>query len=281
MTAQVYIGDAREVLSTLPASSVHCVVTSPPYWQLRDYGHEDQLGLEESLDDFLENLCRVFDEVTRVLRPDGTCWVNLGDCYLGGRSGGMGKSALSSGRNHEAAQEAHRAMRARGAKRHRSVPGLPRKSLVGVPWRFAFAMQARGWVLRSEVIWQKPNAMPETPKDRPTRDHEHVFLFARQPVYYYDPDPIRTPIRPKTRTAYGSKRRRRGPEDALVAASGWDARAPARKPAVDANGEPVGANARTVWSISQDRWIGIDVSPLALDEICRRFAMEGPHDGTR
>jgi len=149
--ATIYVGDAVETLKTLDAGSARTCVTSPPYWGLRDYGQEAQLGLEDSPEAFIENLCLVFDEVWRVLADDGTLWVNIGDSY--------GKTA-------------------RGY--------VKVKDLVGIPWMFAFAMRARGWYLRQDIIWAKPNPMPESVTDRCTKSHEYIFLFSKQPIYYYD-----------------------------------------------------------------------------------------------
>lgn len=149
--ATIYVGDAVETLKTLDAGSARTCVTSPPYWGLRDYGQGAQLGLEDSPEAFIENLCLVFDEVWRVLADDGTLWVNIGDSY--------GKTA-------------------RGY--------VKVKDLVGIPWMFAFAMRARGWYLRQDIIWAKPNPMPESVTDRCTKSHEYIFLFSKQPIYYYD-----------------------------------------------------------------------------------------------
>lgn len=183
-SVQLHCGDALEVLRILPDASVDCCVTSPPYYGLRDYGEPGQYGLENSPAEYVETLRAVFAEVRRVLVADGTLWLNLGDSYAddakwGGSSGGKHVDALHG---------------ASGIGRGRRVTGLPPKSLIGVPWRVAFALQDDGWVLRSDVIWDKPNAMPEPVKDRPTVTHEHVFLLAKQPRYHFDLDAIREPL---------------------------------------------------------------------------------------
>ena len=148
--ATILVGDALSSLQGLTEASVKTCVTSPPYWGLRDYGNDDQLGLESTPQEFVENLCKIFDEVRRVLTDDGTVWVNLGDTYAD-------------------------------------------KSLAGVPWRFAFAMQDRGWYLRQDIIWAKPNPMPESVTDRCTKSHEYVFLLTKNPRYYFDHEAIKEP----------------------------------------------------------------------------------------
>jgi site-specific DNA-methyltransferase (cytosine-N4-specific) len=182
LTAEVFIGDNRETLKQLPDKSVQTVVTSPPYWGLRDYGEDEQIGLEESPQDFVEQLCLVFDEIWRVLKDDGTIWVNLGDSYAGsgkGSPGNFGKHAPSGSARH--LEHKHSGI----------VPdGLKPKDLVGIPWRFAFAMQDRGWYLRQDIIWAKPNPMPESVTDRCTKSHEYIFLLTKNAKYYYDNEAI-------------------------------------------------------------------------------------------
>lgn len=175
----IYEGDALSVLRLLPTGSVRCVVTSPPYWGLRDYGIEPQIGLEGSLSEFLNSLVSVFSEVRRVLTSDGTLWVNIGDGYTSGNRG------------YRAADKKNRA-RAMDVR-----PGTPDflkpKDLLGVPWRLAFALQDDGWYLRSDVVWDKPNAMPESVKDRPSRSHEYFFMLTKSEKYYYDWHAVREP----------------------------------------------------------------------------------------
>lgn len=196
-------GDVRYRLAEIEAESVHTCVTSPPYWQLRDYGHEEQLGLEATPDEFVAHLVEVMRGVWRALRPDGTLWLNLGDTYLGGRCGGLGVSGLTSERNQDASRKVRAAL---GGKAHRTVPGLKRKNLVGIPWRVALALQADGWILRSDIIWHKPSAMPSSVRDRPTTDHEYLFLLAKSPRYYFDAGAIREPaIDPEYAIATGSR----------------------------------------------------------------------------
>lgn len=170
-------GDCRHVLKTLDSGSIHCCITSPPYWGLRDYGVEGQLGLENTPDEYTRNLVDVFREVMRVLRNDGTLWLNLGDSYAG-----SGKGQYSDGEHDPKKSKTDGMVLENGI-----VPsGLKPKDLVGIPWRVAFALQDDGWFLRCDIIWSKPNPMPESVTDRPTRAHEYIFLLAKSKQYYYD-----------------------------------------------------------------------------------------------
>lgn len=172
-------GDAAKVLAQLPSAVFQTCITSPPYWSLRDYDVEGQVGLEMSLDDFIEALVGIFEQVRRVLRPDGTFWLNIGDSYTSG------------GRTWRAPDKKNpvRAMTVRPP----TPAGLKPKELIGVPWRLAFALQSAGWYLRAETIWYKPNCQPESVKDRPTCSHEHVFLFTKSEDYFYDNQAERGP----------------------------------------------------------------------------------------
>lgn len=178
MISKILIINSNANQIPLADKSVQCCVTSPPYYGLRDYGEGDRLGLEPTLSEYIENMCRVFDEVWRVLRDDGTCWVNMGDSYNG--SGGAGGDYNAGGLKE-------------GQPRYpgRNENGLKPKDLMGVPWRLAFALQERGWWLRSDIIWHKPNPMPESVTDRPTKSHEYIFLLTKSARYYYDADAIR------------------------------------------------------------------------------------------
>ena len=172
-------GDVIERLRELPAGSVQCVVTSPPYWGLRDYGEAEQIGLEKTPEEYVEKMASVFREVRRVLRDDGTAWVNMGDSYAAsGPPGG--------------ASEKQDSNRGSFGTLQRSAPhGLKPKDLCGMPWRLAFALQADGWYLRSDIIWSKPNPMPESVTDRPTKAHEYLFLLTKRAKYFYDADAVR------------------------------------------------------------------------------------------
>jgi DNA modification methylase len=182
-------GDCRAILPTLPDESVHCVVTSPPYWGLRDYGVPGQLGLEPTHTEYVDAMVAVFREVRRVLRKDGTCWLNLGDSYAAQAAGRcsddpMRTSTLGGGKK---TQEVGRATKERRQYKN-SV--LPIKNLIGIPWRVAFALQADGWYLRQDIIWNKPNPMPESVTDRCTKAHEYLFLLTKSARYYYDAEAI-------------------------------------------------------------------------------------------
>jgi site-specific DNA-methyltransferase (cytosine-N4-specific) len=181
-------GDSRAVLANLPDGTFRTCVTSPPYWSLRDYSIPGQIGLEASVEDYIRSLVEIFEQVRRVLRGDGTLWLNIGDSYTSG------------GRTWRAPDKKNRG-RAMDI-RPPTPEGLKPKDLVGVPWRLAFALQAAGWYLRADIIWNKPNCQPESVKDRPTRSHEYLFLFSKSERYYYDIDAERGPNGRNLRTVW-------------------------------------------------------------------------------
>lgn len=245
-------GDALEVLRTLPPASVQTCVTSPPYYQLRDYRVDGRIGLEPTLDDYIEKLTAVFREVRRVLCGDGTCWVNLGDTYAVSGRGGGGKQATNKGSSTVGALKV----------------GGP-KQLLGVPWRVAFTLQADGWILRQDIIWHKTNPMPESVTDRCTKAHEYIFLLVKTPHYYYDADAIREPYTSEVREAGLARARRLGYNgvgayqewyngerkraiapyqtdggNGLVKAKRFNANVPVDLP------HPLGRNKRSVWTIA-------------------------------
>ena len=174
----IKIGDCRNVLKELPSNHFHTCVTSPPYWGLRDYGSDCQLGLEETPKEFVDNLVKVFREVKRVLRDDGTLWLNLGDSY-------------SSGGRTSTTNQTVRGDKDYGVTRPAVCKDIKPKDLIGIPWRVAFALQDDGWYLRQDIIWHKPNPMPESVKDRCTKSHEYIFLLSKQPKYYFDNESIK------------------------------------------------------------------------------------------
>lgn len=233
MTVTLLQGDCREVLRTLPAGSVHCAVTSPPYFGLRDYGMANQIGLEKSPDAYIAELVAVFREVWRVLRDDGTLWLNLGDSYAGSGRGGSptsDSSTLQGSTSSQAAASIKRARKfgeigetarqaavtARGSRLpaglHEGVrqagnigrawvappSGYKHKELMGMPWRVALALQADGWYLRQDIIWHKPNPMPESVRDRCTKAHEYIFMLSKSRRYYFDADAIAEPVTKST-----------------------------------------------------------------------------------
>lgn len=176
---ELYQGDCLEVLPQLPDKSVQCVVTSPPYWGLRDYGDPNQLGLEPSPQEYVQKLVKIFQEVHRVLRDDGTVWLNLGDSYNGSGKGAWDKKDVQ--------KEVYVPPAGTPSTK---APGLKPKDLVGIPWRVAFGLQDDGWYLRQDIIWKKPNPMPESVKDRCTKAHEYMFLLSKSTKYFYDAEAV-------------------------------------------------------------------------------------------
>ena len=179
----IYNIDCREGLKLLKDNSIDCCVTSPPYYGLRDYGAKDQIGLEETPEEYVNNLVEVFREVRRVLKDEGTVWLNLGDSYWNKRSsnGLSWDGKLDKRKNYSLRS---------GGKEH---PYLKPKDLIGIPWKVAFALQEDGWYLRSDIVWDKPSCMPESVKDRPTRSHEFIFLLSKSNKYHYDYEAIKEP----------------------------------------------------------------------------------------
>ncbi len=243
MSVTVLEGDCRTMLATLPAASVQCCVTSPPYFGLRDYGHAGQIGLEQTPDAYVTEMVAVFREMRRALRDDGTLWLNLGDSYAGNGGGGQGLCGLLATRT-----VAKSGMRQVLAKR-----GAKPKDLLGIPWMIAFALRADGWFLRSDIIWHKPNPMPESITDRPTSAHEHVFLLSKGPRYFYDAAAIAEQgvIPAGTRAAKGSAKR--------AAQPGVNARPPEYK-VYDGT-----RNARNVWTIATQPYADAHFATMAPD----------------
>lgn len=240
MTWQIFEGDCRDILRELPAGMVQTCVTSPPYFGLRDYGHDGQIGLEPTPDEFVAALVDVFREVRRVLRDDGTVWLNLGDsynAYNGNRGAAAGLNAPADGQRN-------------APERGLTWGGAKPKDLLGIPWMVAFALRADGWYLRSDIIWAKPNPMPESVTDRPTKAHEYVFLLSKGPRYFFDADAIREPHA----------------DDWHARASTWrngEAKQQQRGDTYHPYGEarpfenppnPAGRNRRTVWHVPEDVW---------------------------
>jgi DNA modification methylase len=184
--------DCLNFMRTLPDQSVNCGVTSPPYWGLRDYGETGQLGLEKTPEEYVEKLASVFREFKRVLRDDGTLWLNLGDSYA--RAGGWANNNGLDGVKRSECKRAISNIPNGQGQSQKLAPGLKPKDLVGIPWRVAFALQADGWYLRQDIIWHKPNPMPESVTDRCTKAHEYIFLLSKSPKYYYDHEAIKEPI---------------------------------------------------------------------------------------
>jgi DNA modification methylase len=256
VSVQILQGDVRLMLATLPAESVQCVVTSPPYYSLRDYGVDGQLGLEASPAEFIAALVGVFDEVRRVMRPDACLFVNLGDSYAGSGKGPTGKNGVGdqskrqgftgvspkSTLNIGPDNMSRKPIMGGGA----SVAGIPAKNLLLIPERFAIAMQDAGWIVRSRIAWCKTSAMPESVRDRPTSAWEVILMFTRQARYFYDADAVRQPNTsaddPRNRADYVPKRERNvgGRTDGYTSshgAVGWN---------------PAGANLRNYWLLGPE-----------------------------
>ena len=247
-TWDILQGDSIEVMRGMEPESVHCVVTSPPYWGLRNYGMDGAYGLEPTLDGYIERMVEVFREVRRVLRKDGTLWLNLGDAYAANRSYQVTDNKHISVGNESAA----------------AVPsGLKPKDLMGIPWRVAFALQTDGWWLRSDIVWHKPNPMPESVRDRPTRAHEYVFLLTKSAKYFCDADAIRTPGQEYIGQAGTFSR------NGAVAKHVIPGQTAAEHRLRDGR-VPTGANARTVWSIATQPYKGTHFAtyPEKLVEPC-------------
>ena len=235
MTVQILAGDCREVLRGLPAESVQCCVTSPPYFGLRDYGAAGQIGLERTPDEYVARLVAVFRELRRVLRTDGTLWLNLGDCY----ATGAGKVGERPGGGRQG--DRWKGMAPITPANRLPLPGIKTKDLIGIPWMVAFALRADGWYLRSEIIWDKPNAMPESVSDRPTKAHEHIFLLTRSEAYYYDADAIREPHLDKRESKAGDR--------AFRGQASIRPRGNFEADSAERYYHPAGRNRRTVWKI--------------------------------
>lgn len=235
LSEQILCGDAVEKLRTIEPGSIHTCITSPPYYRLRDYSVEGQIGLEAAPSEYIERLLQVFREVKRVLREDGTLWIVIGDCYYGNRS------------------------RSADVK-------LKRKDLIGIPWMLAFALRADGWTLRQDIIWHKPNCMPESVRDRCTRSHEYLFLFSKSDRYYFDVDSIREPFTTLART--GERRSYRP-----GCTSSFDIKSGHVKQEGNFAGlplNPLGRNKRDVWTVPSANYQGAHfaVFPEKLIEPC-------------
>lgn len=187
---QIITGDVLEVIKELPDCCCSTCVTSPPYYGLRDYGVEGQLGLEETPEKYICQLVTIFREVRRVLKDDGTIWLNMGDSYAGSGKGRMANGTHYSGKP---SKSSNYQGQSGGILKKTCVIGCKPKDLIGIPWLLAFALRADGWYLRSDIVWHKPNAMPESVKDRPTRAHEYIFLLSKSAKYYYNAEAVKEP----------------------------------------------------------------------------------------
>lgn len=277
----IVCGDALSELKKMNDESIHCVITSPPYWGLRDYQVTGQLGLEKTPEEYTEKMTGVFHEIKRVLRDDGTVWLNLGDSYFGGGFGTSpgGNDDFSKRYPKQASNRGtmeHEIRKKLGSlKQHHSI--LKTKDLCGIPWRVAFALQADGWYLRSDVIWHKPNPMPESVQDRPTKAHEYMFLLTKSDNYFYDAEAIMEPSVTNENRPHGVVRDR---------VYGYESKAKKMRTSVKRGGFNGKTNAlpgreafravrqfrnkRSVWTISTKPYKGAHfaVMPEALVEPC-------------
>lgn len=312
MSARIIQGEALTLLRKRLPDSVHCCVTSPPYWGLRNYGVEGAWGLEPTLAEYLEKMRMLFREVHRVLRKDGTLWLNMGDAYASGWSCsrrsqiGNGAAEPAQRMNRLGSARADGIVKASSPRSRDGTPcpeGLKNKDLIGLPWRLAFALQEDGWFLRSDIIWSKPNPMPESVTDRPTRAHEYIFLLTKQSRYWYDADAIRTvPSSETKQLSYDTMDY--GRRDKYKTPAGWDTGAGAHG-TIHRNGREKGktdkqrghsrrhdgfndrwdqmekaeqqingANARSVWTIATQGYKGAHFATFP-EEIPKRCILAG------
>lgn len=256
-------GDVIPTLRTLPSSSVQCVVTSPPYYGLRNYGVDGQIGLEETPETYVEKLVSVFREVHKVLCDDGTVWINLGDSYVGYKGANYGVRPETSN-----LQKNSKILTAHNLGTPHMNNGMKNKDLIGVPWMVAFALRTDGWYLRQDIIWHKPNPMPESVKDRCTKAHEYVFLLSKSPKYYFDSKSIKEPVSDATikRSKYRWQRTQNGggsPESM----NGYDY---SNQDFGEMSVDLAGRNKRSVWSIPTKSYKGAHFAtfPEKLVEPC-------------
>jgi DNA modification methylase len=265
VSVEILHGDCRETLKTLPEGSVHCCVTSPPYFGLRDYGHDGQIGLEQTPTEFVEELVSVFREVKRVLRDDGTLWLNLGDSYAANRS-------------YQVTDNKHTDV---GNNMPMRVPkGLKQKDLIGIPWRVAFALQSDGWYLRQDIIWHKPNPMPESVTDRCTKAHEYIFLLSKSARYAFDHKAIMEPAQygeqhANKATSWGTNRKH--PNKANVADYAFVGDNHTTSRMEDGS---YGRNKRSVWTVTTKPYRGAHFATFPPDLIRPCILAGCPAGGT-
>lgn len=242
-TISIIVGDCIKSMQAMPAQSVHCCVTSPPYFGLRDYGHEGQIGLEETPEAYVARLVEVFREVRRVLRDDGTLWLNLGDSYAN-----VGKWGGSTSGKH--AKDLHGVQQSSGRMKETSAglvnAGFKPKDLIGIPWRVAFALQADGWYLRQDIIWHKPNPMPESVRDRCTKAHEYIFLLSKSERYHFDAEAMKEPATSNASGAAASFKRSGSKRGQVIPGQHYGTHRPEREDV--AYNET--RNRRSVWTVA-------------------------------
>lgn len=270
-TVTLHHGDALTVARTLPTASVQTIVTSPPYYGLRDYGTDGQLGAEATVQEYVANLITLFHELRRSLADDGTLWLNLGDSYVSSPPGNKpGTSASSNLTSPDRQERLHR------GNRDKSKMGLPAKNLIGVPWRVAFALQDDGWILRSDIIWAKRNILPEAVTDRPTKAHEYLFLLTKKPRYYYDADAIRENSDPEQEAHNERYAREYETHTARAATSGQ----PGNVNNIGIHSRPgkSGRNKRSVWTVSAQPFPGAHFA-VYPPELIRPCILAGSRPG--
>ncbi len=257
-------GHCLEVLRTLPTESVQTCITSPPYFGLRDYGCDGQIGLESTPDSFVASLVDVFAEVHRVLKSDGTLWLNLGDSYNGAASNRTGQNGYKDGRTNR-------------DKRFSTggIDGLKAKDLIGIPWRVAFALQSYGWYLRQDIIWHKPNPMPESVTDRCTKAHEYIFLLSKSDRYFYDNEAIKEPVSDTSlkRAEYGWNCDRPSTKNASMGGTGIHTEKMGTRFV-----NPSGRNKRSVWTVNTKPYKGAHFAVYPT-ELIRPCVLAGSRPG--
>ena len=256
----VHVGDCLESMRKMPGQSVHCCVTSPPYFGLRDYGVDGQLGLEATPEKFVEALVSVMREVKRVLRNDGTLWLNLGDSYARNPAKGQHKPG-------DSGKQAYLYDTGGGRASCTSQTGLADKQLIGIPWRVAFALQADGWYLRQDIIWQKPNVMPESVTDRCTKAHEYIFLLSKSPKYHFDHFAIKEGAVGGQTGRAASFKRQDSKREQVIPGQGYGTHRPNRE---DVAYNTQTRNKRSVWTVPTKAFKGshFAVFPPELIEPC-------------
>jgi len=271
METKILNGDCIEMMKTLPEQSVNCCVTSPPYFGLRDYGHEGQIGLEETPEAFVQKLVEVFREVKRVLRDDGTLWLNLGDSYAAQRGGTHQPAETLAGGKGGKTEDGQQVNRDRhdgyNPTRFASRIGLKHKDMIGIPWRVAFALQADGWYLRQDIIWHKPNPMPESVQDRCTKAHEYIFLLSKSPKYYFDNKVIMEPAQygeqhAKKATSWGTNRKHPNKDNVADYAFAGDNHTTSKM-----EDGSYGRNKRSVWTVTTKPYAGAHFATFPPDLI--------------
>jgi len=260
MTELILIGDALEKLKEIEDKSVDCCVTSPPYFNLRDYGVDGQIGIEDTPEAYVSNLVSVFREVKRTLKDDGTLWVNIGDSYNG--SGKAGKRPEYQSRHTEFGKPSAHKERFGPPT---NIKGLKPKDLIGIPWMLAFALREDGWFLRSDIVWQKPNPMPSSVSDRCTSSHEYIFMLSKRQKYYFDADAIKEPCVTQTKNTSKKRNDNKGRTDkqgelGKQTYTGFNSRYFSKTP-------PKYRNKRDVWTVSTKPYSGAHFATFPPDLI--------------